>query len=117
MENLTFAQVATLAAMALAINAGWELFKKKVFGSSDEKIAKHKLAIEKHEKSIHNLDHENENRQKEIKATQSSLIEWQSVSRITLESLLALINHEIDGNGKDALKNVRNKLQNQLIEK
>lgn len=52
-----------------------------------------------------------------FKSTEDKIKALQSTSQITLESLLALINHEIDGNGKEAMKTVRDKLQKQLIEK
>lgn len=110
MGNITLEQILYFAGVATALITAKEIIEKGLFGTSKDKI-------KTNTKSLYELKEENECRKREIKEVKDNLKELQSTSQITLESLLALINHEIDGNGKEAMKNVRNKLQKQLIDK
>ena len=110
MFNFTMEDLAGLALAFVAINKGIDLLLAKVFGTSKEDIKKHGLSIDK-------LEKENVERKTEIEKINEILTKMNCVSDITLQSLLALINHGIDGNGKDAMKKVRDKLQNEIITK
>ena len=110
MGNITLEQILYFAGVATALITAKEIIGKYLFGTSKDRI-------KSNTKSFFELKEENECRKREIKEVKDNLKELQSTSQITLESLLALINHEIDRNGKEAMKNVRNKLQKQLIDK
>ena len=110
MGNITLEQIVYFAGVATALIAAKEVISKYLFGTSKDKI-------KTNTKSIYELKEENDCRKREIKEINDTLNDLRNTTDITLESLLALINHEIDGNGKEAMKNVRNKLQNQLIKK
>lgn len=110
MGSITIEQIASYASITVIILACIEAVKKTFFKTNQDKI-------KTNTKGLYELKEENECRKREIKEVKENLKELQSTSQITLESLLALINHEIDGNGKDAMKLVRNKLQKQLIDK
>lgn len=108
--NITIEEIAKVAGIVTVLITFKEVAAKYLFGTNKEKI-------KANTKSVYELKSENECRKREIKDINETLTEIQTTTEITLESLLALINHEIDGNGKDAMKSVRNKLQNQLIKK
>ena len=58
-----------------------------------------------------------ESHEEQLKKADERLKEIELTDKLILQSLLVIINHDITGNGIDQLKNVRNDLQEFLINK
>lgn len=101
--NITIEQIAGFATAVVIIYKAIDMIIDKLFGSSKEDIKK--------------LKKENECRVTEIKEVKKTLVSLETTSNITLQSLFALIDHEIDGNGKENMKRVRDQLREQIIKK
>lgn len=56
-----------------------------------------------------------ENDDKRIKKLEEMAEEEKETNKIVLQALLAIVNHSIDGNGIEGLKNIRDNLQDHLI--
>lgn len=63
------------------------------------------------------LKHMVEHHDYKLKKDDERLKEIETVDKMILQSLLVIINHDITGNGIDQLKNVRDDLQEFLINK
>lgn len=60
---------------------------------------------------------EREQQSRDIAYLKQCVDEQSKQNKVILKTLNAMVNHEIDGNGIDRLKSVRDELQNSIIEK
>ena len=105
MEGLTIsvADILWIAAALTTLAAAWKVLK-------NTPIAKHEKRLEKNEKR---LDDHDERFARDLARLQDA----EAADKIMCKCLLALIDHEITGNGTELMKQIRTELQQYLIDK
>ncbi|WP_072684066.1 hypothetical protein [Holdemania sp. Marseille-P2844] len=105
LEGLTIsvADILWIAAALSTLTAAWKIIK-------NNPIAKHEKRFEKDEKR---LDDHDEKLARDLARLQDA----EAADKIMCKCLLALIDHEITGNGTERMKQIRTELQQYLIDK
>ena len=105
MEGLTIsvADILWIAAALTTLAAAWKVLK-------NNPIAKHDKRIEKNEKRLNDHD-------ERFARDLARLQDAEADDKIMCKCLLALIDHEITGNGTERMKQIRTELQQYLIDK
>jgi len=109
-ENITLGQISAGFAILLILIAGAQKLTEVLFGKTKSDIKSNKECITK-------LQETDKKTKESIANLTTSIDKLTDVSNITLQSLLALIDHEIDGNGIDGMKNVRTELHKAIVKK
>lgn len=124
--TITSGQIIGLCTLIGALWGVWKIIKEMRKPNSDLRhmVERHADYLTKDDKRLKEVEESNETL-KEIVSQHTNFIdhdenrlkEVEESNRMVLKSLLVIINHDITGNGVEKLKEVRNELQEYLIEK
>lgn len=105
-EN-TITIILAIAGLITAIG-GAVIMLKKWFNTSN--IRKNTLLLGEHDKKINELD-------ERLKAIEDNLNEQNDFTKVMCNSMLALLDHNINGNSIESLKSAKNEIKEYLIQK
>lgn len=109
MENITFAQLAGLAALVLVLVGAYNTVMNAVKTYREEKKRK--------DQPVNTLESKVNEHDEKLKKDHERLNELEEANRIQMRALMAMLHHEIDGNSIDGLKKSYEEIQQYLIEK
>lgn len=109
MENITFAQLAGLAALVLVLVGAYNTIMNAVKTYREEKKRK--------DQPVSTLESKVNEHDEKLKQDHKRLNELEEANRIQMRALMAMLHHEIDGNSIDGLKKAYDEIQQYLIEK
>lgn len=109
MENITFAQLAGLAALVLVLVGAYNTVMNAVKTYREEKKRK--------DQPVNSLESKVKEHEEKLKKDHERLNELEEANRIQMRALMAMLHHEIDGNSIEGLKKSYEEIQQYLIEK
>ena len=109
MENITFAQLAGLAAVGRVLVGAYNAIMKAVKTYREEKKRK--------DQPVNSLESKVNEHEEKLKKDHERLNELEEANRIQMRALMAMLHHEIDGNSVDGLKKSYDEIQQYLIDK
>ena len=109
MENITFAQLAGLAALVLVLVGAYNTVMNAVKTYREEKKRK--------DQPVNSLESKVNEHDERLKKDHERLTELEEANRIQMRALMAMLHHEIDGNSVDGLKKSYDEIQQYLIDK
>ena len=109
MENITFAQLAGLAALVLVLVGAYNTVMNAVKTYREEKKRK--------DQPVNSLESKVNAHEEKLKKNHERLNELEEANRIQMRALMAMLHHEIDGNSVDGLKKSYDEIQQYLIDK
>ena len=109
MENITFAQLAGLAALVLVLVGAYNTIMNAVKTYREEKKRK--------DQPVNSLESKVNEHEEKLKKDHERLNELEEANRIQMRALMAMLHHEIDGNSVDGLKKAYDEIQQYLIDK
>lgn len=109
MENITFAQLAGLAALVLVLVGAYNTVMNAVKTYREEKKRK--------DQPVNSLESRVNEHDERLKKDHERLTELEEANRIQMRALMAMLHHEIDGNSVDGLKKSYDEIQQYLIDK
>ncbi len=109
MENITFAQLAGLAALVLVLVGAYNTIMNAVKTYREEKKRK--------DQPVNSLESKVNEHEEKLKKDHERLNELEEANRIQMRALMAMLHHEIDGNSVDGLKKSYDEIQQYLIDK
>lgn len=109
MENITFAQLAGLAALVLVLVGAYNTVMNAVKTYREEKKRK--------DQPVNSLESKVSEHDERLKKDHERLTELEEANRIQMRALMAMLHHEIDGNSVDGLKKAYDEIQQYLIDK
>lgn len=109
MENITFAQLAGLAALVLVLVGAYNTVMNAVKTYREEKKRK--------DQPVNSLETKVNEHEEKLKKDHERLNELEEANRIQMRALMAMLHHEIDGNSVDGLKKSYDEIQQYLIDK
>lgn len=109
MENITFAQLAGLAALVLVLVGAYNTIMNAVKTYREEKKRK--------DQPVNSLESKVNEHDERLKKDHERLTELEEANRIQMRALMAMLHHEIDGNSVDGLKKSYDEIQQYLIDK
>lgn len=109
MENITFAQLAGLAALVLVLVGAYNTIMNAVKTYREEKRRK--------DQPVNSLESKVNEHEEKLKKDHERLNELEEANRIQMRALMAMLHHEIDGNSIEGLKKAYEEIQQYLIEK
>lgn len=109
MENITFAQLAGLAALVLVLVGAYNTIMNAVKTYREEKKRK--------DQPVNSLETKVNEHEEKLKKDYERLNELEEANRIQMRALMAMLHHEIDGNSIEGLKKAFEEIQQYLIEK
>lgn len=109
MENITFAQLAGLAALVLVLVGAYNTIMNAVKTYREEKKRK--------DQPVNSLESKVNEHEEKLKKDHERLNELEEANRIQMRALMAMLHHEIDGNSIEGLKKAYEEIQQYLIEK
>lgn len=109
MENITFAQLAGLAALVLVLVGAYNTIMNAVKTYREEKKRK--------DQPVNSLETKVNEHEEKLKRDYERLNELEGANRIQMRALMAMLHHEIDGNSIEGLKKAYEEIQKYLIEK
>lgn len=109
MENITFAQLAGLAALVLVLVGAYNTIMNAVKTYREEKKRK--------DQPVNSLETKVNEHEEKLKKDYERLNELEDANRIQMRALMAMLHHEIDGNSIEGLKKAYEEIQKYLIEK
>jgi hypothetical protein len=109
MENITFAQLAGLAALVLVLVGAYNTVMNAVKTYREEKKRK--------DQPVNSLESKVNEHEEKLKKDHERLNELEEANRIQMRALMAMLHHEIDGNSVDGLKKSYDEIQQYLIDK
>lgn len=109
MENITFGQLAGLAALVLVLVGAYNTIMSALKNYRDEKKRK--------DAPVNNLEEQVKKHDERLKRDHERLNNLEEANRIQMRALMAMLHHEIDGNSTEGLKQSYDEIQRYLIEK
>ena len=109
MENITFGQLAGLAALVLVLVGAYNTIMSAVKNYRDEKKRK--------DAPVSTLETKVNEHEEKLKRDHERLTDLEDINRIILRALMAMLSHEINGNSDDKLKDSFDEIQKYLIQK
>lgn len=109
MENITFAQLAGLAALVLVLVGAYNTIMNAVKTYREEKKRK--------DQPVNSLESKVNEHEEKLKKDHERLNELEEANRIQMRALMAMLHHEIDGNSIEGLKKAYEEIQQYLIDK
>lgn len=109
MENITFGQLAGLAALVLVLVGAYNTIMSAVKNYRDEKKRK--------DAPVNTLEEQVKQHDERLKRDHERLNDLEDSNRIILRALMAMLSHEINGNSDDKLKDSFDEIQKYLIQK
>ncbi len=109
MENITFAQLAGLAALVLVLVGAYNTVMNAVKTYREEKKRK--------DQPVNSLESKVNEHEEKLKKDHERLNELEEANRIQMRALMAMLHHEIDGNSVEGLKKSYDEIQQYLIDK
>lgn len=109
MENITFAQLAGLAALVLVLVGAYNTVMNAVKTYREERKRK--------DQPVNSLESRVNEHEEKLKKDHERLNELEEANRIQMRALMAMLHHEIDGNSVDGLKKSYDEIQQYLIDK
>ena len=109
MENITFGQLAGLAALVLVLVGAYNTIMSAVKNYRDEKKRK--------DAPVSTLETKVNEHEEKLKRDHERLTDLEDSNRIILRALMAMLSHEINGNSDDKLKDSFDEIQKYLIQK
>lgn len=109
MENITFGQLAGLAALVLVLVGAYNTIMGAVKNFREEKKRK--------DQPVNTLEEQVRKHEEKLKNDHERLTGLESSNRIIMRALMAMLSHEINGNSDDKLAASFDEIQKYLIEK
>lgn len=109
MENLTFAQLAGLAALVLVLVGAYNTIMSAVKTYREEKKRK--------DQPVSTLENKVNEHDEKLTRHDERLDELEEANRIQMRALMAMLHHAIDGNSVDGLKKSYDEIQQYLIDR
>lgn len=109
MENITFTQLAGLAALVLVLVGAYNTVMNAVKTYREEKKRK--------DQPVNSLESKVNAHDERLKKDHERLNELEEANRIQMRALMAMLHHEIDGNSVEGLKKSYDEIQRYLIDK
>lgn len=109
MENITFGQLAGLAALVLVLVGAYNTIMNAVKNIREEKKRK--------DQPVNTLEEQVRKHEEKLKNDHERLTDLESSNRIIMRALMAMLSHEINGNSDDKLAASFDEIQKYLIEK
>ena len=109
MADITFGQLAGLAALVLVLVAAYNTIMAAVKTYREEKNRK--------DKPVTSLEAKVSEHEDTLKRNHERLTELEDSNRIILRALMAMLSHEINGNSDEKLRASFEEIQKYLIEK
>lgn len=109
MADVTFGQLAGLAALVLVLVGAYNTVMNAVKTYRDEKKRK--------DAPVNTLEETVRQHEERLKKDHERLNNLEEANRIQMRALMAMLHHEIDGNSTDGLKQSYDEIQRYLIEK
>lgn len=122
MEHMTLAQLAgwllaVFGALAVIDKAGGVLAKWLGMTPGAKKDEEHAKTLKDHEERILALERETNKAGRFMAAEAAKMEQIEENNRVTMQAILALMAHAIDGNNTAALSKAKSELENYLINK
>ena len=109
MENITFGQLAGLAALVLVLVAAYNTIMTAVKNYREEKSRK--------DKPVSTLETKVNDHEERLDRDHKRLNELEESNRIIMRALMAMLSHEINGNSDDKLRASFDEMQQFLIDR
>ena len=109
MGDITFGQLAGLAALVLVLVGAYNTIMGAVKNYREEKKRK--------DAPVNTLEDTVKKHDERLKKDHERLTDLEEANRIQMRALMAMLHHEIDGNSTDGLKKSYEEIQQYLIEK
>ena len=109
MENITFGQLAGLAALVLVLVGAYNTIMSAVKNYREEKSRK--------DRPVNTLETKVNEHEDKLKADRERLDELENSNRIIMRALMAMLSHEINGNSDDKLRSSYDEIQQFLIDR
>ena len=109
MENITFGQLAGLAALVLVLVGAYNTIMSAVKNYREEKKRK--------DAPVSTLETKVNEHEEKLKRDHERLTDLEESNRIILRALMAMLSHEINGNSDEKLRASFDEIQKYLIQK
>ena len=109
MQDITFAQLAGLAAVVLILVGAYNTIMTAVKNYRDER--------KRRSAPVNELETKVNDHEEKLTSNHKRLIDLEDSNRIILRALMAMLSHEINGNSDDKLKDSFDEIQKYLIQK
>ena len=109
MADITFAQLAGLAALVLVLVGAYNTIMSAVKNYREEKKRK--------DAPVSTLEEQVKQHEERLKKDHERLNDLEGSNRIIMRALMAMLSHEINGNSDEKLKDSYDEIQRYLLEK